>query len=84
MRHKKLQILVSGESNTGKSTIAEMIRGILVSYGIRAKVSDVDQDLMSEEGRMSWFLLQERRMATLAANGIDIEIKTVPLMRRPK
>ena len=70
-----LQIKITGYAGEGKSTIAQLIRNLLVTYGLNVKL--IDEDDPSDIPQES---LATRTEGIKARNGV-IEIETAQLRR---
>lgn len=76
----KLKIDIIGECNTGKSTVAQILKSILQYHNIKVTVNDIDDDLMPNNNNG---LRLSEKMDSLASK-VEVEVNVIQLAFKPK
>ena len=82
MTTRKLKVTVAGQANTGKSTIAQLLRCVLADAGIKVKIVN-DPDILP--GQAVPDLPKELILRNLIGtrDDLEVEIEQVQLARTP-
>jgi hypothetical protein len=73
---KKLNITVAGHTNTGKSTVAQLIKEALHEHGIPSIIKD-------ERLSVGWMMNQAKRLEGLRKDALEVGIEVVQVSREP-